>query len=232
MNTKKSLFYGTRATVLTVIVVAAVILINFAAVIGVNRFPDARLDLTPEKFFTVSKEAKDYLKSVDTDLKFIVLKQEQAAPQILNEMQNLQGTVQRMAAQNDKIQFELFDLATDMAKSEAFIEKYNANMDLTLVSVVIEKSDTEFQVVTPEIAPSGEYVIFTDFESRIANGINRLLNGDTAQEIEIPDKPVYEPGLRLDYEKQGPVLTLLFLLVFPLIAFIASVIVFVVRRKK
>lgn len=66
MNTKK-LKYGTAATVITVIVIAAVVLLNVIYSTLADRY-SLSFDLTPEGSFEISDQTKDYLASINENV--------------------------------------------------------------------------------------------------------------------------------------------------------------------
>ena len=63
--------YGTLSTVLTLVVVAAVVLVNVVASLLNDRYP-LNLDLTSDKMFTLSEESIKVAQSVDTDVDVVV----------------------------------------------------------------------------------------------------------------------------------------------------------------
>ena len=63
--------YGTLSTVLTLVVVAAVVLVNVVASLLNDRFP-LNLDLTSDKLFTLSEESRQVAQSIDTDIDVVV----------------------------------------------------------------------------------------------------------------------------------------------------------------
>lgn len=248
MNQKKTFLYGARATALTLIVVLVVVLLNGLTAYLTKQFPQAKLDLTPQRYYTVSKEAKTYFKSVDQEVKLIALTCI-APADIQTSMRQIADTTARFAALNDNIHCEVFDLDADMTATQSFIEKYASSPDaeMTVFSVVVETMDgASFEVVTPALYEVGYnlYPSYTDFESRIANGIEKLLKGEGAEEISIPEKPSFNPSLyigvdpntkQMDEEllaTQLKTMETVFVYVFPAILFLVCLIVFIVKRKK
>ena len=63
--------YGTLSTVLTLLVVAAVVLVNVEASLLNDRFP-LNLDLTSDKLFTLSEESRQVAQSIDADIDVVV----------------------------------------------------------------------------------------------------------------------------------------------------------------
>ena len=248
MDKKKTLVYGSRATALTVVVVLVVLLLNALTGYLVTQFPQAKLDITPERRYSISSEAKDYLKSVSVPVKMIALGG-QNYDNIMVEMQYVRDTAARMAKQNELISYEVFELYQDEASMENFLATYveKSEEPVNVFSVILENPENgEFRVATPEVMENGFElnVSYVNFESKVCNAINSLLNGADAQAITIPNKPEYQPQLLLGTNpetrqfdeallgKQMLTFTLIFVVVFPLCAFILSILVFVLRRKK
>lgn len=247
MNRKKTFLYGSRAVALSLLVAILVIALNALTSFLVTQYPHAKLDITPQRYYSVSKDAKSYLKGVDTPVTLTTLTC-MAPEDVKKPMDMIGGTMERMAALNDNITYEVFDLDQDEAATNAFIEKYAASSPdgMTVFSIVVEKADGTFRVVNPTLLESGYMLFpaFDDLEQQVINGINKVLKGDSAEEITIPKKPTYNQSLRLGIdpdtkqvnmelmEKQVQTLEILFVVVFPLVMFLAGILVFVLKRKK
>lgn len=248
MNQKKSLIYGSRATALTVCVVLVVVLLNALTGYFLEQFPQAKLDITPERRYSLSREAKDYLKQISKPVKMIALGGENY-DSIVKEMENVQATVKRMAKQNDLISYEVFPLYQDEASMQSFLDNYVEKTEdvVNVFSVIVEDPESgEFRVATPELMENGFElnVSYSDFESRVINAIHSLQNGVEAETVTIPEKPEHRPELLLGTDpetrqfdeallaKQLLTFTVVFVIAFPLAAFIISILVLILRRKK
>lgn len=247
MNQKKTLLYGSRATAWVLLAVFATILLNVFANYFVKAFPQAKLDITPERRYSLSKETKDYLKSVSTPIKLIALGGD-APDYVLQEMNYVQDVVSRMARQNDLISYEVFELYQDDASMEEFYAKYvdNSPEGLSVFSVIAEQEDGTFRVASPHLIDNvyTVNVSYTDFESRVVNAIHSLLHGVDAQAVSIPDKPEHHPELMLGVNpetrqadeallvKQMITFVVVFVIALPLVMFITSIVVLIVKRKK
>ena len=73
-NTRKFRF-GAMATVLSVCVIAAVILLNVVVGILADRFP-LNIDLTSDKTYTLSEQASNVIKSINKDVELVVFAEE------------------------------------------------------------------------------------------------------------------------------------------------------------
>ena len=67
--------HGTLATVITVVFIAAVVLVNIIATILLDKFP-LNIDLTKEQSMSMAEDSKDFLKKLDKEVKIHVLAEE------------------------------------------------------------------------------------------------------------------------------------------------------------
>ncbi len=67
--------HGTLATVMTVVFVAAVVLVNVIATILLEKFP-LSIDLTQDQSFQMAEDSKEFLKELDTEVQIHVLIEE------------------------------------------------------------------------------------------------------------------------------------------------------------
>ena len=72
---KRHLKYGSLATGLTVMFVAAVVLVNIVATMLFERFPIS-LDLTGNSIYSVSEETKDYVSGLEVSIDITVMSTE------------------------------------------------------------------------------------------------------------------------------------------------------------
>lgn len=247
MNRKRSFLYGSRAVALSLLAAVIVIAFNGLTAWLVQQYPQTKLDITPQRYYSVSKEAKAYLRAVDVPLKLMSLRC-LAPDEVMQEMAMIAGTVERMAAQNSNITSEVFDLDQDEEATMEFIQKYAADPanEVSIFSVIVEGEDGSFGIVTPKLNETGYtlYPSYEDFEQRMINGIQQKIHGEDAEEITIPEKPSFNPALHLGVDpitqkvdtdrmmKQVKTLEILFVVVFPLVLFLVAILVFVLKRKK
>lgn len=72
----RKLRYGTIATVMSVVVIAAVVLLNVVVGVLDDRFP-LTLDLTKDSLFTLSEQSQEIAKNVKTDVEIVVFMPEE-----------------------------------------------------------------------------------------------------------------------------------------------------------
>ncbi len=65
--------YGMNAALLTVLFVAAIILVNLLTGAIADKFPSINLDLSENKQFVLSKETKDVISKLDKEIKIIIV---------------------------------------------------------------------------------------------------------------------------------------------------------------
>ena len=68
---KKKMKYGSVAVAITLIVTAIVILLNVVVGLLVERYPNAKLDLTTSNLYEVSDETIDYIKNLEDPVEII-----------------------------------------------------------------------------------------------------------------------------------------------------------------
>lgn len=72
---KKKLKYGSLATAITAIFIAAIVLLNVVVSTIMDRYP-LKLDLTSDKLYEISQESIDYMKTVEQDIEIAVMYEE------------------------------------------------------------------------------------------------------------------------------------------------------------
>ena len=63
----KVLKHGMESTILTIVFIAAVVLVNVIATVLFDRYP-LTFDLTKEKKYSISEQSEEYIKNIDTDV--------------------------------------------------------------------------------------------------------------------------------------------------------------------
>ena len=190
MNQKRSFLYGTHAVALSLLVAVIVIALNGLTAFLVERYPQVKLDITPQRYYSISKEAKAYFQAVEVPIKLISLRC-MAPDEVMSSMDMIADITSRFASQNPNIICEVFDLDRDEEATNEFLEKYASDPanEVSIFSVLVEGEDGSFGVVTPKLNETGYmlYPSYEDFEQRMINGINREIHGDSVEEITIPE---------------------------------------------
>lgn len=72
----RKLRHGSAAIAVTAAAIAVVILLNIAAGLLVDRFPDLKVDFTAEKSFAISEDTKDFMSRLSKDVKLYIIADE------------------------------------------------------------------------------------------------------------------------------------------------------------
>ena len=183
-KTNRKLRLGTSATVFTVFVVAAVLVLNLIVGIIYDRFP-LTLDLTTDKTFTMSDESREVAQNVTQDLEILVFLEENtfAAPSTGNDVFD---TILR--------QFYLFTKDYNTLSGGHVTTKYlDAEADPTLVNTykqyevttgsILFRTKEHFRVIsvddlyTEELDSSYQTVYSSVVEQKLASTINTVCVG-------------------------------------------------------
>ena len=112
LKRRKKLKYGGLATVVTVIFVAAVVLVNVIVAQLGKRFPDAVLDLTTSNVYAIIDETLDYIKNLDQDVTIAVAAEESNfKTDKYNKM--ISETISKYQGYSDHISVKYFDTTKD-----------------------------------------------------------------------------------------------------------------------
>ncbi len=135
---KKKLKYGTLATVITVMFIAVVVVINLIAGILTDR-KGLKLDLTEEKYFEVSKETIDYIKSIKNDVEIAVMGKESNFDASSTYMKMVKETFDKYEQNSEHITLNFYDVASN----PDVVTKYSANYngEISEGDVVISSDD-------------------------------------------------------------------------------------------
>lgn len=128
--------HTTMATVLTVIFIAAVVLINIVASIVFERYP-LTIDLTENSKYSISDETIDYLKSIDSEITVTVLAEENSFSAISEYTVQAMELLKRYQQYNPKISVNYVDLL----KNPEIASRYT-DVDLNDNDIIFETVNT------------------------------------------------------------------------------------------
>lgn len=134
---RKSLFasrkfrYGSTATIFTIVVIVAAILLNIVVGVLDEKFP-LNLDLTNNKILTLSKECTDYAKQIKDDIKITICSDENSFSSPNTGVKEMDGVLQQYyyaiqqykKLSKGKVTYKFVDLTTDVTAS-AELTQYN-----------------------------------------------------------------------------------------------------------
>ncbi|MBD9097617.1 MAG: hypothetical protein EGP89_01970 [Ruminococcaceae bacterium] len=142
--------YGTMATVFTIVFIALIIAVNFAATALVDRFP-FKIDVTDKGLNTLSEETTKYLELLDRDITISVLAKEdefkaygdqtcqmyyQYGIDVLSYMPNVNELIKQYARYSDHVTVRYVDILQD----PNFVSKY-PNDKLAQGQILISSGD-------------------------------------------------------------------------------------------
>lgn len=148
---RKRFKYGALSVALTVIFVAAIVLINIIFNMVLDRF-DISADLTDNSMYSIDAATTDYIKGIDSNIIITVTVEETDFENAGTYYKQVSEIVKTFAANNTHITAQYLDLDSN----PAFYSKYGAT--LTSGSVIIESEKTGRNViVTPNDYLSPKY---------------------------------------------------------------------------
>lgn len=134
--------HGTLATVITIVFIAAVVLVNVIATILLEKFP-LNIDLTKEQSFQMAEDSKDFLKTVDRDVTIRVFQTEDYFANSGFYYVQALNTMKQCTQYNSRIKLEFIDLE----KNPQYGQGEYADANITTGSIVVE-SDLRYKALT------------------------------------------------------------------------------------
>ena len=135
--------HGTLATVMTIVFIAAVVLVNVIATILLEKFP-LNIDLTKNQSFQMADDSKDFLRGVDRDVSIKVFAQEEAFSSS-GDFYSVQAlnTMKQCTQYNSQISLEFIDLE----KNPQYGQGEYTDANITTGSIIVE-SDLRYKALT------------------------------------------------------------------------------------
>ena len=135
---KQRFKYGTMATVLSILIIAAIILANVLVGIASDKY-GLKFDMTSEKRFELSDVTKDLIHSLEGDedimLHIFMTEENFRAQTYGNEMTEIMYRYQVESNGRIKVNF------VDPVRNPAFVTKYSGLVSISNGSLVVEKGD-------------------------------------------------------------------------------------------
>lgn len=148
---KKRFKYGALSVTVTVIFVAAIVLINIIFNMVLDRF-DITADLTDNSMYSIDNTTVDYIKGIEDNIRLTVTVEESDFENAGSYYKQVSEIVKTFAANNPKITAQYLDLDSN----PAFYSSYGAT--LTAGSIIIESEKTGRNVIiTPNDYLSPKY---------------------------------------------------------------------------
>ncbi len=134
--------HGTLATVMTIVFIAAVVLVNVIATILLEKFP-LNIDLTKNQSFQMAEDSKDFLRGVDRDVSIKVFAQEEAFSNGGFYYVQALNTMKQCTQYNSQISLEFIDLE----KNPQYGRDEYEDANIATGSIIVE-SDLRYKSLT------------------------------------------------------------------------------------
>lgn len=196
----RKLRYGTIATVMSVVVIAAVVLFNVVVGVLDDRFP-LTLDLTKDSLFTLSEQSQEIAKNVKTDVEIVVfMPEEMFAASTGSEQfdtvlrQFTQGVRSYESLSGGRVKTSYVDLSSNPLLAEDY-EKYSITSGSILFRSVPEEGSglsekyrvaTLYDLYTEDTSNyyyTGEISYSSNVEQILAKNINAVSNPNNLKAI-------------------------------------------------
>lgn len=187
---KRRLKYGSLATALTVLFIAAIVLVNIVATMLFDRFP-ITLDLTSGSIYTVSDETINYISGIDAPVSLTVLATEDEYRAISSYAAQCTELMKNYTQHNSSITLKFVDLLSN----PDFVSNYT--QDLGEGDIIVELDDgthnrVKVVTLTDIINVSDEYELTLAQMERVYGGAythsmfnlyNNILSSNAEQAI-------------------------------------------------
>ncbi len=144
--------HGTLATVMTIVFVAAIVLVNVIATILLEKFP-LNIDLTKDQDYAMAEESKDFLQTIDREvtIRVMTVESDYTSGAVAQQMGFSNGsffalqtlnTLKQCTQYNSNINLEFIDLN----KNPQYVNQYT-NASVSSDSIIVE-SDLRYKVMS------------------------------------------------------------------------------------
>lgn len=124
---KKKMKYGSVAVAITLIVTAIVILLNVVVGLLVERYPNAKLDLTTSNLYEVSDETIDYIKNLESPVE-IAVSSEESTLEKDSYLKMVTEMLKKYQSYSDEITITYFDTTKNPDILSKYQSKYSGNI--------------------------------------------------------------------------------------------------------
>lgn len=191
--------YGTIATVITILFIAAVVLINVIVGIISDRH-SADIDLTSQKVFEITDQTKDFLKTLDKEVTITVLSDESTMQNAGIAGKHVAQVLDKYKQNSDKITVQYIDPDKNPQVITQFNKSYKG--DLTSSLVIVQCGDkikpiTESQLIS--------YTQTGTYSSSMSSTTEQAMT--SAILFVTDDKPVVATILTTDSVQNAPDIT-------------------------
>lgn len=182
----RKLRFGAMSTVITVVVIAAVVLLNVVAGLLNDRFP-LTLDLTSDKDYSLSDQGKEVAAAIENDVEVVVFTDEELfkSPNMGDDRLNMilrqfyQFSREFTNLTDGKVTFSYLDLNTNPTEAQKYSEYNVSSGSILFLSGERSKTITVNDLYTVEQSYYSGYTVSSLVEQALASGINAVGSGDT-----------------------------------------------------
>ena len=131
---KRKFKYGTLATTITVVFIAAVVLLNVLASQLTDRF-GLKIDTTKEQLFEISDQTIDYLGTLEENIEIAVMTDEETLDNGSKYYKLVKEVMEKYAQNSDKITVSYYDIE----KNPEIVTKYSTytSDSITRANIVV-----------------------------------------------------------------------------------------------
>ncbi len=177
---QRKLKYGSISTAITVIFVAVVVLLNVFVVSLTERFP-LNLDLTPNQVFEVSQETIDYLKTLENNVKIVVMRDESSLELGDSYDKQLLEVVKKYSQNSDRITVEFIDIDKNPNVVAQYSENYKG--EITSGNVVVTSGEkikvlTATELYNIESSYYYSYIASSKAEQALTSAVMNVTNAN------------------------------------------------------
>lgn len=184
----RRLRYGTAATVLTVVVIAAVLLLNIIMDIVADRYP-LTWDMSAEKVFSLSEESIQIAESVKNDIEVVIFSSEETfsnpttgatagVPEFDTTMREFYNALRQYRTRSgNKITFQFIDPNQEPAKYAAYEQYGVTTADILFISgerYKISSIADLYELDDSNYYTYGTYEFYSKVEKVLASNIHNL----------------------------------------------------------
>ena len=181
----RKLRFGAMSTAVTVVVIAAVILLNVVAGILNDRFP-LTADLTADQSYSLTDQGKEVAAAVENDVQVIVFAEEEMfqSPNMGDDRLN---TILRQFYQfsreftnltDGKVTFTYLDLNANPTEAQQYTEYGISSGSILFLSGERSRTITLDDLYTVEQSSYYDYTVTSIVEQALASGINAVGSGE------------------------------------------------------
>ena len=132
----RQLKHGMMSTVLTIVFVAAVVLVNVIATVLFERYP-LTLDLTKEKKFSISDESIDYVEKIDTEVMITIFSTEEDFTSLSDYTRQAVEVMKKYKQYNDLIDYRFVEIDSN----PDIVSEYGIDT-VSIYDIIVETNPT------------------------------------------------------------------------------------------